>query len=185
MIYVLRLVMAKFMIVNGLVKLQSDCPAWWGLTTLRYHFQGQPLASPLSWYAHHLPDSLLKLGVLHTLIIEIIVPVALFLPLREVRLFCGICQWLLQIMIMATGNYNFFNLLTLVLNTACFDDSFLLSAIPDFLLDTCCCMYYSRAGCCRKYRNPKQESYSWFKGLNYVIIFSFLGATAYFSQIAL
>jgi len=41
----------------GLVKLSSNCPTWWGLTALHYHYETQCIPGPLAWYAHHLPDA--------------------------------------------------------------------------------------------------------------------------------
>ena len=58
---------------------------------------------------------LLRLGVAATLLIELPATLLLVWPQRIPRLWGAALQALLQIMIIATGNYNFFNLLTLVL----------------------------------------------------------------------
>lgn len=65
------------------------CPA---LTTrlspaaLTYHFETQCLPTPASWFAHHLPVWLHKLGVVATFLIEIAVPPLFFAPVRRLRL---------------------------------------------------------------------------------------------------
>ena len=46
-------------------------------------------------------------------------------PFRQFRAYAGISQLLLQFLILLTGNYNFFNLLTMVLSLVCFDDQYL------------------------------------------------------------
>ncbi|NIG61745.1 lipase maturation factor 2 [Pontoporia blainvillei] len=96
--------------------------------TLTYHFETQCLPTPASWFAHHLPVWLHKLGVVATFLIEIAVPPLFFAPVRRLRLAAFYSQVLLQVLIIVTGNYNFFNLLTLVLTTALLDDAHLAAA---------------------------------------------------------
>ena len=118
--------MFRLMVSSGVVKLTSNCPTWWGLTALHYHFQTQPLPNGFSWYFHHLPDILLRFGVLETYWIEIITPFLFFLPIRSLRITAGMYQVLLQLLIILSGNYNFFNLLTIIINLSNFDDEFIV-----------------------------------------------------------
>ncbi len=85
----------------------------------------QCIPTPLAWYAHHLPSWILKLGVVSTYWIEAAAPVLFFLPIRSLRLMGFLSQVLLQLLIIATGNYNFFNLLTITLSFSLVDDQFL------------------------------------------------------------
>nr|KAF6398933.1 lipase maturation factor 2 [Molossus molossus] len=96
-----------------------------GLPALTYHYETQCLPTPASWFAHHLPVWLHKLSVVATFLIEIAVPPLFFAPVRRLRLAAFYAQVLLQVLIIITGNYNFFNLLTLVLTTALLDDKHL------------------------------------------------------------
>lgn len=105
----------KLMFSAGVVKLQANCPTWNALTALEYHFATQPLPTILGWWAHQLPPVLLRMGVAATLIIEIPATFMLLAPNLLCRRVGVIAQLLLQLMIMITGNYNFFNLLTMVL----------------------------------------------------------------------
>lgn len=82
---------------------------------IQYHFATQPLPSALAWYSHQLHPILLRLGVAATLLIELPATLLLVCPNHTWRIWGAILQGLLQLMIIATGNYNFFNLLTLVL----------------------------------------------------------------------
>ncbi|XP_004380083.1 lipase maturation factor 2 [Trichechus manatus latirostris] len=123
--WLVRWLLFRLMFASGVVKLTSRCPAWWGLTALTYHYETQCLPTPAAWFAHHLPVWLQRLSVAATFLIEIAVPPLFFAPLRRVRLAAFYSQVLLQVLIIITGNYNFFNLLTLVLCTSLLDDKHL------------------------------------------------------------
>ncbi|XP_038198684.1 lipase maturation factor 2 [Arvicola amphibius] len=127
--WLVRWLLFRLMFASGVVKLTSRCPAWWGLTALTYHYETQCLPTPAAWFAHHLPVWLHKLSVVATFLIEIAVPPLFFVPIRRLRLTAFYAQVLLQVLIIITGNYNFFNLLTLVLTTSLLDDRH-LSAEP-------------------------------------------------------
>jgi hypothetical protein len=116
-----RVLAFKLMFLAGVVKLQARCPTWDALSALEYHFATQCIPTYLSWYAHQLPPILLRIGVAATLLIEI--PYALFLvaPWTRMRRFGCMLQWLLQVMIFLTGNYNYFNILTSVLMLPAWD----------------------------------------------------------------
>uniref|UniRef100_A0A8C3QD16 Lipase maturation factor n=1 Tax=Geospiza parvula TaxID=87175 RepID=A0A8C3QD16_GEOPR len=102
--------------------LTSRCPTWWGLTALTYHYESQCIPTPGAWLAHQLPVWFQKLSVVATYVIEVAVPVLFFAPLRRLRLFAFYCQVLLQVLIILTGNYNFFNVLTIVLAFSLLDE---------------------------------------------------------------
>ncbi|XP_036904583.1 lipase maturation factor 2 [Sturnira hondurensis] len=123
--WLVRWLLFRLMFASGVVKLTSRCPAWWGLTALTYHYETQCLPTPAAWFAHHLPVWLHKLSVVATFLIEMAVPPLFFAPARRLRLAAFYSQVLLQVLIIVTGNYNFFNLLTLVLTTALLDDQHL------------------------------------------------------------
>jgi hypothetical protein len=120
-ILLFRFLIFRFMLLGGVVKLASGDPTWRGLTALNYHFETQPLPSPLAWYAQHLPPGLLAAATAGVLIIELAVPLLVWLP-RPGRLFAAWSFILLQVSIILTGNYGFFNLLTLALCLFLFED---------------------------------------------------------------
>ncbi|XP_057599496.1 lipase maturation factor 2 isoform X3 [Hippopotamus amphibius kiboko] len=97
-------------------------------SALTYHYETQCLPTPASWFAHQLPVWLHKLSVVATFVIEIAVPPLFFVPIRRLRLAAFYSQVLLQVLIIITGNYNFFNLLTLVLTSALLDEAHLAAA---------------------------------------------------------
>ena len=111
----LRFLLFKLMFMSGVVKLQARCPTWEHLTALEYHFATQCLPGPLAWWAHQLPPLLLRVGVAATLWIEIPAAFLLVVPFSGARKVGAMLQITLQLLIILTGNYNFFNLLTMVL----------------------------------------------------------------------
>ena len=95
--------------MSGAVKVFADCPTWQQLTALSYHFATQCIPTPLAWHAHQLPPLLLKAGVAATFVIELPATLLLLAPLAGVRQLGASLQIFLQLLIIFTGNYNFFN----------------------------------------------------------------------------
>jgi len=120
--FLVKWLMFRLMFSSGIVKLTSGCPTWWKLTALDYHYQSQCLPTWLAWYAHQLPSTIQKLSVIMTYVIEIGLPFLFFSPIRSWRLVSGYAQIFLMIAIILTGNYNFFNFLTILLSFPMFDD---------------------------------------------------------------
>lgn len=120
--WLIRWLLFRLMFASGVVKLTSRCPTWWGLTALTYHYETQCIPTPLAWFAHQLPVWWQKLSVVGTFVIEIAVPLLFFSPLRRLRLGAFYWQVLIQVLIILSGNYNFFNLLTLALCLSLLDD---------------------------------------------------------------
>ncbi|XP_042600417.1 lipase maturation factor 2a [Cyprinus carpio] len=117
-----RWLLFRLMFASGVVKLTSRCPTWWGLTALTYHYETQCIPTPLAWFAHQLPVWFQKLSVVGTFVIEIAVPFMFFSPIRRHRLAAFYMQVLLQVLIILSGNYNFFNILTITLCLSLLDD---------------------------------------------------------------
>ncbi|XP_015263345.1 PREDICTED: lipase maturation factor 2, partial [Gekko japonicus] len=120
--WLVRWLLFRLMFASGVVKLTSRCPTWWGLTALTYHYETQCIPTPAAWFAHQLPVWFQKFSVVATYAIEIAVPALFFAPVRRLRLFAFYCQVLLQVLIVLTGNYNFFNLLTVTFCFSLLDD---------------------------------------------------------------
>ena len=113
------------MFASGVVKLTSKCPTWWNLTALPLHYESQCIPTPLAWTAFQLPQFLHKLSVAGTYFIEIGLVFYFFAPTAHLRKLTCFHQILLMFVIMATGNYNFFNLLFIGLCISLFDDSWI------------------------------------------------------------
>jgi len=112
----------RLMLSSGAVKLGSGDAAWRSLTALRVHYETQPLPPWTAWFAHQLPAAFQTLSCVFLFFVELVVPFLFFAP-RRLRLFaCGLTI-LLQILIAATGNYAFFNVLTISLAVLLLDDA--------------------------------------------------------------
>jgi hypothetical protein len=128
-IWFMRWLLFRLRFLSGISKLASGDPSWIGLTALNSYFETQPLPHIGAWYAHHLPGWLLKTGTAATLFIEIVVPF-LFLAPRRYRMIGAGLTILLQLLIIATSNHNFINLLTILLCLFLFDDAALKRILP-------------------------------------------------------
>ncbi|XP_046465996.1 lipase maturation factor 2 [Neodiprion pinetum] len=122
--WAVRWLLFRLMFSSGVVKLTSGCPTWWGLEALNVHFESQCIPTPLAWYAHHLPAWFLRLTTVGANVFELAIPFLFFFPNRKVRITSFYLQVFLQVNIIATGNYNFFNLLTICLSISLLDDQF-------------------------------------------------------------
>jgi len=132
-IWLLRWLLFRFMLMSGVVKLLSGDPNWWNLSALSYHFFSQPLPTPLAWYAANLPPGVLRFATGALFFVELALPFLIFCP-RRLRFFAGFGILLLQSCILITGNYNWFNLQTMLLCLLLFDDAALKRVMPRVLV---------------------------------------------------
>jgi len=120
-VWVLWLLLGKLMFLSGLVKLTSGDPAWRDGSALAFHFETQPIPHAVAWYAHKLPDWSLSASVWIMFVIELGLP-WLILCGRRGRLVAFAGFTALMLLIAATGNFTYFNLLTAVLCLPLLDD---------------------------------------------------------------
>jgi lipase maturation factor 1 len=113
-LWVFRFLIFRLMLESGAAKLLSGDTTWRNLTALKYHYETQPLPTPVAWYAHQVPILVQKLSVIGVFVVELIAPFFFFTK-RRVRVVAAIAAIALQLMIALTGNYTFFNLLTILL----------------------------------------------------------------------
>ena len=118
--------------LSGITKVVSGDETWANRTALTYHYETQPIPVWTSWYVHHLPEWLHTLSVGGMFFTELLVPLLIFAPPRRrgIRLSAGALLVILQLLIAATGNYGFFNLLTVVLCLTLLDDQVLKRVLP-------------------------------------------------------
>lgn len=119
--------------MSGVSKLLSGDPTWANLTTLNYYFETEPLPHTGSWYFHQLPEIILQAGTLFVFFTELIVPFFIFLP-RKFRIAAVIITIIMQLLVIATSNHNWINLLTIILCLFVLDDRIIKKVIPNFLL---------------------------------------------------
>jgi lipase maturation factor 1 len=128
-LWLLRGLLFKLMFQSGCVKLLSGDLTWRHLTALKFYFETQPLPTWVGWYAHQLPLWALQTCTAVVLGIEILVPFLIFAPRRPRQVAC-LLFILLEGLIFFTGNYCFFNLLTIALCVLLLDDAGLEALVP-------------------------------------------------------
>ena len=131
-IFLYHWLLFRFRFMSGIFKLESGDPAWAGLTALKTYFETQPLPHIGSWYFHHLPEIVLKSGVLVTFATELIIPFFIFLP-RRFRLFAAGVTIFMQLIIISSSNHNFVNLLIILLCLFLLDDKIVSRLLPGSL----------------------------------------------------
>jgi predicted DCC family thiol-disulfide oxidoreductase YuxK len=124
-----RWLLCRLIFLSGVVKLLSQDPTWRHLTALPIHYQTQPLPTPLAWYFYHLPGWFQRMSVIFVFFVELLAPWFVLAP-RRLRWFAGVVIVLLQLLIFLTGNYAFFNLLTISLCLFVLDDLALRRVLP-------------------------------------------------------
>ena len=124
-----RWLLFRLMFLSGAVKLLSGDAAWRNLTALEYHYWTQPLPTPVAWYAAQLPAWFQRASVAGVFALELGVPFLIFTPRRPRQLGAGLIAGF-QLLIALTGNYCFFNLLTIFLCVLLLDDAFLSRWLP-------------------------------------------------------
>jgi hypothetical protein len=121
MVWLFLWLLFRLMMGSGVVKLASGDPTWHNLTALSFHFGTQPIPTSVAWYADHLPMWLLKVSTALALAIEIGAPY-LIPTTRRLRELAFLLLAGLQFVIALTGNYAFFNLLSVGLCLFLLDD---------------------------------------------------------------
>ena len=134
-LFLLKFLLFKLMLMSGVVKLTSSDDSWgwldhsfhWSaLTALDYHYWTQPLPTVFAWWADKSPEWFKHFSVAFCLAVEIIAPFFIWAPRRPRWIAAGLMIFL-QIVIALTGNYCFFNLLTIALCLLLIDDSVVAS----------------------------------------------------------
>ncbi len=128
-LWLLRWLLFLLMFQSGMTKLVYDDPTWLNLTALTFHYETQPLPTWIGWYAHQLPLWFQKFSCFVMYVIEVAVPFLFFAPRRLRFIACGATVFF-QLLIGLTGNYNFFNLLTIALCLPLLDDFTLQKLLP-------------------------------------------------------
>ena len=119
-LWLLRWLLFRLMFASGFVKLASD-EVWRNLTALNFHYETQPLPTWIGWYAHQLPEWFQKISIIGMFTAELVIPFLIFAP-RRLRTFGCVGLIGLQVLIILTGNYCFFNLLAIALCLLLIDD---------------------------------------------------------------
>jgi lipase maturation factor 1 len=121
-LFLFRFLLFRVVFSSGLVKILSKDPTWNDFTALYYHYETQPLPTWIGWYAHQLPNGFQEFSVACVFLIQLGVVFLIFGPRRIRYVGCTVLVFL-EVIILLTGNYCFFNLLTIALCFLLLDDS--------------------------------------------------------------
>jgi hypothetical protein len=119
----MRWLLFRLMFASAVVKITSGDPSWRHLIALQYHYETQPLPTWTAWYAHQLAPWFHRLSAEAMFLVEGAVPFLIFAP-RRLRILAALVLATFQVLLMVTGNYAFFNVLTIALCVLLLDDGF-------------------------------------------------------------
>jgi predicted DCC family thiol-disulfide oxidoreductase YuxK len=128
-VWLYRWLLFRLVFLSGVVKLASGDPSWRHFTALPVHYETQPLPTPLAWYTYQLPEWFQRGSVGFVFFVELVVPFLIFAP-RRIRFFAARAMVALQVLILLTGNYAFFNVLTIGFCLFLIDDGFFRRLFP-------------------------------------------------------
>ncbi len=112
--WLVRWLIFRLMFFAGYVKLTSGDASWWDGTAMLFHYETQPLPTWAAWWMQQMPDWFNRLTCWPMLLVEIVFPFFIFMG-KRMRLLAAIGIALLMLLIIATGNYTYFNGLTIIL----------------------------------------------------------------------
>jgi hypothetical protein len=115
---------------SAYVKLASGDPTWADMSALSYHYWTQPLPTAFAWYANQLPDWIQRLSCALMFAIEFGAPILMWVPRAWAKRTAAGSIVALMLLVGLTGNYGFFNLLTIVLCLPLLDDRLLRRFVP-------------------------------------------------------
>jgi lipase maturation factor 1 len=122
-VYVLyRLILFKLYFESGLAKCESHLGDWFDGSAMTFYYETAPIPTRLAWYAHALPVWWHHFESRATLVLELVLPAAVFVPWRRARLVVAALLTAFQIVNAATANYGFFCYLSVALHVFFLDD---------------------------------------------------------------
>ncbi|HSI61646.1 MAG TPA: lipase maturation factor family protein [Candidatus Saccharimonadia bacterium] len=125
----------KLMFLSGLTKITAGDPSWHNLTALAHHYETQPIPTWVAWHVHQFPLWFHKTSCFLMFVVELVVPLLILViwfweliasswvrTLRALKLSVAASFTGLMIITLCTGNYTFFNWLTILLALSLLDD---------------------------------------------------------------
>src|SRR5262249_11727943 len=120
-LWLVRWLLFRLMFSSAIAKWASGDAAWRSLTALTYHYETQCRPPGPAWSAHHLPVAVQRFSCAAMFAIEGVVPFLFFAP-RRIRFTAAAITAGFQLLIALSGNYGFFNWLTIALCVPLLDD---------------------------------------------------------------
>ena len=123
-VFLVQWLVLRLYVESGLAKLFLGDPTWRDLTALVSYYETAPLPTWIGWWAHQMPVWAHRSCALYTYLAELVLPLAMWGPRRlRAPAFLGLAA--MQLSIILTANYGFFNWLSLALTLFLLDDGHL------------------------------------------------------------
>ncbi len=120
----------RVMFGSGWMKLTGGDPFWLRETALNVFFETQPLPTATAWFFHHLPGTVLTHALWYAVMIEVMLPLYVFLP----RLFRAIAAGgftVLMLLVIASGHHGWMPWLVILLSLLLVDDRTWRQVLPE------------------------------------------------------
>lgn len=123
-VFLVQWLVFRLHVESGAAKLLTGDPTWRDLTAMATYYETAPLPTWVGWYVHQMPLWAHKACSLFTFVVELGAPLAIWGP-RRVRGAVFFLMLAMQVSIVLTGNYGFFNYLSAALCLFVLDDGHL------------------------------------------------------------
>ena len=128
-LFLLRLLWFTIYFESGVAKYFGGDVSWRDFSAMNEYYQNGPLPTWVGWYASQLPRRAHEATAVITLLAELLLVWALWLP-RRARIVCFFLVTALQFGMILTANYAFLNYLVLIVGIFLLDDRFLIQFLP-------------------------------------------------------
>jgi hypothetical protein len=130
-VFLMQWLVWRLHVESGAAKLLAGDPTWRDLTAMVSYYETAPLPTWVGWYAHQMPIWAHQSCALFTYVVELALPMAIWGPRRlRAAVFAGMIA--MQVSVVLTANYGFFNYLTMALCLFVLDDSHVRSVARRF-----------------------------------------------------
>jgi lipase maturation factor 1 len=123
-VFLMLWLVLRLHVESGAAKLLTGDPTWRNLTAMVQYYETAPLPTWVGWYAHQMPVWAHQACALFTFVVELGLPLFIWAPHRiRTAVFWGMIA--MQVSVILTANYGFFNYLTMALCLFVLDDGHL------------------------------------------------------------
>lgn len=126
-IFLMQWLLFRLYVESGAAKLLSGDPTWRNLTAMVSYYETAPIPTWIGWYAHQMPVWAHKATALFTFVVELAVPFFIWGP-RKLRPLVLAAMVTMQLTVVLTANYGYFNYLSMALCLFVLDDGHLTAA---------------------------------------------------------
>jgi hypothetical protein len=128
-VFLMLWLVLRLHVESGLAKLLTGDPTWRDLTAMATYYETAPIPTWLGWFAHQMPLWAHKACSLFTFVVELALPLLIWMRSGAVRAVVFLFFIAMQVSIVLTANYGFFNYLTMGLSLFVLDDRHLAWAV--------------------------------------------------------